>query len=469
MSVPCKIEASPWRLLVGPSRVVPDGGGADEQGGTFARRYPRARRPRRAAGGRGRLAPGAERAAGLPPAPTVPGRGCFWPRLAPARAAEQPPAAGVGPRGRARGRARALRRLRPDARGREAGRGPRPAAVPRDLAAVDGRGRPVGAAQGPPRARPPAPPPPGLPGRAGPDRRLRARLVRGPRPGLHAARLRRRRHQPADAPPVRAGRERVRLHGGDARLRRDSRQAGRLLLRQARHLPGQPPGRRRRGRDPVRSRPRRADHRHHLRQQPAGQGPGRAGAQDLAGPAREGAAGWGGGARWRDRLVKEWRRAGVGTIEAANAFLPGFVADYNARFAKPARRPEDLHRPPAPHDDLDEALTWREERTVTGSLTLHYNKVLFLLEPTDVARGLARKRVTVHEFPDGRLTIRHQGVDLPYRTFDKLRRVGQAAVVENKRLGAVLAHIRDRQAEPVRRRTGPPPSRSFQPGHMFPD
>ena len=33
-----------------------------------------------------------------------------------------------------------------------------------------------------------------------------------------------------------------------------------------------------------------------------------------------------------------------------------------------------------------------------------------------------------------------------YRTFDKLRRVDQAAVVENERLGAVLAHIRDRQA-----------------------
>src|SRR3954468_14142191 len=154
MSVPCKIEASPWGLLVGASRVVPDGGGADEQGGTLARRYPRARRPRRAAGGRGRLAPGAERAAGLPPAPTVPGRGCFRPRLAPARAAEQPPAAGVGPRGRARGRARALRRLRPDARGREAGGAARHPAVAGDAAAVDGRGRPGGAAQGVVRAGP---------------------------------------------------------------------------------------------------------------------------------------------------------------------------------------------------------------------------------------------------------------------------------------------------------------------------
>ena len=79
------------------------------------------------------------------------------------------------------------------------------------------------------------------------------------------------------------------------------------------------------------------------------------------------------------------------------------------------------------------------------------------------------QRVTVHEFPDGRLAIRHEGLDLPYRTFDKLRRVDQAAVVENERLGAVLAHIRDKQAETVRKRNGAAPSRSFQAGHMFPD
>jgi transposase len=171
----------------------------------------------------------------------------------------------------------------------------------------------------------------------------------------------------------------------------------------------------------------------------------------------------------QDRLVKELRLAGIGTVEAANAFLPGFMADYNARFGRPPRDARDLHRAPAPHDDLDGALTWREERTVTGSLTLHYNKVLFLLEPTEVARGLARKRVTVHEFPDGRLAIRHKGRDLPFRAFDKLRKVDQAAVVDDKRLGAVLAHIRERQDETVRRRNRDAPSRSFQPAHMFPD
>src|SRR3954453_6918162 len=45
----------------------------------------------------------------------------------------------------------------------------------------------------------------------------------------------------------------------------------------------------------------------------------------------------------QDRLVKELRLAGIGTVEAANAFLPGFIAGYNVRFGKEPARPEDLH------------------------------------------------------------------------------------------------------------------------------
>jgi hypothetical protein len=61
----------------------------------------------------------------------------------------------------------------------------------------------------------------------------------------------------------------------------------------------------------------------------------------------------------------------------------------------------------------------------------------------------------VVDHPDGRLSIRYKGVELPYRTFDTLRQVSQATIVENKRLGAVLAFIREQQlarAEPRSRK-----------------
>jgi hypothetical protein len=42
-------------------------------------------------------------------------------------------------------------------------------------------------------------------------------------------------------------------------------------------------------------------------------------------------------------------------------------------------------------------------------------------------------KVEVFDFPDGRIEIRHQGKPLPYRIFDKVRHVKQAAIVDNKR------------------------------------
>jgi hypothetical protein len=79
--------------------------------------------------------------------------------------------------------------------------------------------------------------------------------------------------------------------------------------------------------------------------------------------------------------------------------------------------------------------------------------VVFILEPSKQAKTAIGKRVTVIDYPDGRLAIRYRGVELAYRTFDKIRQVSQAAIVENRHLGAALAFIRDQQLrrEPARR------------------
>jgi hypothetical protein len=67
--------------------------------------------------------------------------------------------------------------------------------------------------------------------------------------------------------------------------------------------------------------------------------------------------------------------------------------------------------------------------------------------------------------PDGRLAIQHNGIDLPYRTFDKWPQVDQAAIVENKRLGPILAYIAEKQEELDMSRSAKtaPPSRPKQP------
>ena len=165
----------------------------------------------------------------------------------------------------------------------------------------------------------------------------------------------------------------------------------------------------------------------------------------------------------QDRLVKELRLAGISTIEAANAFLPNFVADYNGRFAKPAARDQDFHRSVDPRQDLDQILCWREQRQVSHQLVVNYSRMKLTLKPEGLAVRLRGKMVEIYDFPDGRLEVRWKGRSLPYSAFDKLQRVSHAAIVENKRLGEILAWIKEQQdRQPRFNRVPDGPRRSSQ-------
>ncbi len=171
----------------------------------------------------------------------------------------------------------------------------------------------------------------------------------------------------------------------------------------------------------------------------------------------------------QDPLVKAMRLHRICTIEQANTFLPSYMAEHNRRFAKAPFDARDLHRPLAIHEDLEAEMVWREQRTVTAALTLHYNKAMFILEPSPEAQALARKKVDVCEYPDGRLEIQHGGTSLPYRMFDKMRRVNQAPVVDNKHLDAALALAKTiQQAQPHHgKRNNNEPARTSQAAGVF--
>ena len=150
----------------------------------------------------------------------------------------------------------------------------------------------------------------------------------------------------------------------------------------------------------------------------------------------------------QDRLVKELRLSGIDTMEAGNAFLPGFMEDYNARFAIVPVRPDNLHRPLnlAP-DRLTEILCKREQRYVGSQLTFSFERQRIMLEETEVTRGLVGRYVETYAYADGRLEVRWKGYSLPYTVFDKDQRVTHAAITENKRLGDVLEYIKERQEQ----------------------
>ena len=97
--------------------------------------------------------------------------------------------------------------------------------------------------------------------------------------------------------------------------------------------------------------------------------------------------------------------------------------------------------------ELDDIFARQRSRVLTRSLTIQYDKVVYLIEPNDTNNRLIGKPIMVYDYPDGTISIKHCGQSLTYYVFDKLRNVNQAAIIDNKRLSAVLAFVKQSQEQ----------------------
>ncbi|HHH39046.1 MAG TPA: ISNCY family transposase [Sedimenticola sp.] len=122
----------------------------------------------------------------------------------------------------------------------------------------------------------------------------------------------------------------------------------------------------------------------------------------------------------QDRLVKELRLAGIFDIDSANAFLPGFLNDYNQRFAVPPQNPTDAHRPVL-HDpqELDLIFSLHAHRKLSKNLTLQYKNREYQLTGQGKGYRLRGAQVTVCEAFDGSVTLLYKGHSLPYQILNE--------------------------------------------------
>lgn len=149
----------------------------------------------------------------------------------------------------------------------------------------------------------------------------------------------------------------------------------------------------------------------------------------------------------QDRLVKALRLAGIDDMAAGNAYLPGFMARFNERFARHPARSDNLHRALNMQPDrLERVFCLRDKRYVGKSLALTYERKRIILEINDLSERLVGRYVDIFAFADGRLEVLADGVSLPFKVYDKDQRVEQAAVTENKRLTDVLAYVKEQQS-----------------------
>lgn len=118
----------------------------------------------------------------------------------------------------------------------------------------------------------------------------------------------------------------------------------------------------------------------------------------------------------QDRLVKELRLRSISDIDDANAFLPEFIADYNARFAKPPQHPSDAHRPVLhAADELCLIFSIHHTRKLSKNLTCQFNNREYQITGHGKGYRLRGASVTLCEQFDGTVTILHKSQTLPFR------------------------------------------------------
>jgi transposase len=108
----------------------------------------------------------------------------------------------------------------------------------------------------------------------------------------------------------------------------------------------------------------------------------------------------------QDRLVQELRLAGISTPEPATAFLNGsFKADFNARFAKPAKQSEAAWRPVPKGLDLDRICSFLYQATVGNDNAVRLGGIILDIPAGPRRRGYAKARVEVRQLLDGRWRV----------------------------------------------------------------
>lgn len=143
----------------------------------------------------------------------------------------------------------------------------------------------------------------------------------------------------------------------------------------------------------------------------------------------------------QDRLTSELRLRGLSTLEAGNAFLPEFLADFAPRFAHPPAALTAVWRP-APRD-LDRLLGCAYRRTVARDNTVRLGPRWVQIPPGRGGRAYAGCRVDVRELLDGRLLVFYQGAllaTLPSPGTDFVLTPRRAPSAERRPLRRVALH-----------------------------
>jgi hypothetical protein len=135
----------------------------------------------------------------------------------------------------------------------------------------------------------------------------------------------------------------------------------------------------------------------------------------------------------QDRLIKEMRLRGISTIKEANRYLPLFMEEYNRKFGKEPRNPEDAHRALREQDNLERIFARRTTRKISKDLSFQYEGTFYQIHPK-LPNRFRPTHVNILERPGKPILIEAGGKEYPYSEWGSQE--GKPKVLNSKELEA---------------------------------
>ncbi|GAB1384275.1 hypothetical protein MASR1M50_25960 [Burkholderiales bacterium] len=150
----------------------------------------------------------------------------------------------------------------------------------------------------------------------------------------------------------------------------------------------------------------------------------------------------------QDRLCKAMRLADIDSIEQANAWLPQYLSEHNARFAVPAREHADMHRPwQGSSHELSCICALHHQRQLSSQGSCRFAGAILQIEAGQAHAPKAKAKATIDivQFADGSVQLSWRGHVLRHRAYGLHQHLRRGKGADDKTINVRVDEIKAKE------------------------
>lgn len=149
----------------------------------------------------------------------------------------------------------------------------------------------------------------------------------------------------------------------------------------------------------------------------------------------------------QDRMCKAMRLEGISSMEAANAWLTGYLSEHNKRFAVKAKDQRDAHRSnPYSRQELGRICSEHHQRKLSGQLSCQFEGDIIQVLPQSANAPKGAAQIDIAKYADGSLEVLWRGQVLEHRRFTVNEHLKKPKCVDAKGLDGRINSLAHKEA-----------------------